>query len=93
MAEIGLMGYPEISHSEHFFRFHCHIPPKLPVIVTLHTTQTRFHEKRDTGRYIHGDSSDDFRGCRAAFLKAAGRALDGFLADVFGKSEDEAAVY
>ena len=30
------MGYPEISHSEHFFRFDCHIPPKLPVIVTLH---------------------------------------------------------
>ena len=36
MAEIGLMGYPEISHSEHFFKFDCKMPPKPWVIVTLH---------------------------------------------------------
>ena len=37
MAEIGLMGYPEISHSEHFFEFDCKMPPKPWVIVTLHS--------------------------------------------------------
>ena len=31
------MGYPEISHSEHFFKFDCKMPPKPWVIVTLHS--------------------------------------------------------
>ena len=38
---IGLMGYAEISHSGHFFRFDCKISVRKPsVIVTLHIRRT-----------------------------------------------------